>query len=167
MAKLIAALLELISNLFKKKEVVVTPSLDEIDLSSVKFDDKDISKWPITAGLSNVVIHTDGSVHATITGTRDWPAQNATDAKPNIGNWSIVAKCADGKYHSASYEGLKHGADQTVPRGWAGGDAIHGAIGTDFRPVKGDVVYFIVSRICRAAPWTGEARSPAIKAIWP
>jgi len=178
--------LEWLKSLFKKwntatttTSVPVTPdpnptpepnpnvTADDIDMSTVIFDDKNISKWPITAKLSDVVIHTDGSVHAKITGTDKWPVRNDGGEKPSIGNWHIIAPCSDDKYHDATYEWLKKNATTTVARAWDGNDAIHGRVGTDFRPKKGDIVYIVVSTVARAAPYTIEERSQAVKVVWP
>jgi hypothetical protein len=142
-------------------EPTTTVPADEIVVEA--WDDTDASAWPITAGLSNVNLEADGTVTATITGTDQWEVRADGGEKPSVGNWWVIAKCADGKYHAATYEWLKPGATKTVAREWAGADAVHGCIGTEsLRPEA-----IMVSTVGRAAPWTGKERSPVVKVSAP
>jgi len=125
-------------------------SSDAIDATSITWDDTNPSTWAITA-----VITKAGVTSKKITAVRDpldsWPhKQESGWDKPSVGNWWIIAKCPDGKWHGATMEYLGVNRTEMNNPGFDGGDDIHGCIGTYWRPVSGETAYLMLSTFARA-----------------
>ena len=142
-------------------------AVDEIDLSTVTWDDASPAAWPISATLGAVTITSDGLSAASLTGTNDWTRRSDGGEKATVGNWVLVRKCSDGKLHGASIEWLGPGKTRVTGKRWDGTDAIHGCVGSDPAPASGETVYVLASGCIRAGADCGKQRSNAVKALWP
>jgi hypothetical protein len=147
-----------------------TSSLDAIATSDVIWDEslaKDIASWPITAQLTQV------SISDRIYGTRvpldTWPSVQLEGwSKPSVGNWWIIAKCKDGKYHGGTMEWLGVNKVFIEQKKWDGTDDIHGCAGSEYRPTKGDVVYIMQSTHARGGVYNNnKQRTNTVKAVMP
>jgi hypothetical protein len=141
-----------------------TATGDEVFVDA--WDDRNVSRWPITAAITGARITSDGVRVAAITGTSHWPVRADGGVKPTVGNWWLAAKCSDGKVHAATIEWYGRGSLAVVGKKWDGADDIHGVLGT-YRPKKGDVVGVFVSGCARGADLTILERSAIVRCVWP
>ena len=143
---------------------------DEIDPATVSWDEPagNVGAWPITATLTGPVIDAEGLHVQSITGTDDWPRRNDGGSKPTIGNWWLIRRCADGKWHAATVDWYGPKKTRVVDKHWAPGkDGMHGCSGTDPFPAAGDQVGVMVSGCARAGADCGTERSNIAGALWP
>lgn len=145
-------------------ELKPEPAVDDaIDLAQVSFDGDPVSpaSWMRTAVITAAAWIGDG-VKATHKGTDKWEVRPDGGVKPSIGNWVLIAKCADEKWHGSSFEWFGIGKTRVTGKKWDGTDDIRGTMGS-WRPVKGETVYLMLCTVIRGAPFTSQQRSQAVK----
>lgn len=139
--------------------------VDEIDPAAVTWDEPagNVGAWPITATLSAAAMTADGMTAVRSPGWEGWPRRNDGGPKPTIGNWWIIARCRDGRWHGATIEWLGPTKTKATGKHWRGGDDLHGCIGTDFRAVPGEEVGIMQSGCARAGAETVKERTQIVK----
>ena len=146
-----------------------TDAGDAIDPALVTWDEPagNVGAWKVTAKITAATLTSDGMT-ATYSGTDAWPVRADGGEKPSVGNWWLIAKCADGTLHAATVEWLGKGKTRVTGKRWDGTDAIHGCVGSEVRPVSGAQAYVMISGAARGAPYTVKERSNIYgPVVWP
>jgi hypothetical protein len=131
---------------------------DAVAVDGVMFDEPaSPAAWPITAKITGARITVDGIAVESITGTEDWPLRQDGGVKTTAGNWVLIARCADGRWHGAAVEWYGPGKRLVTGKRWDGTDAIHGCLGSDYRGTG--EAYVLVSGCIRAGADCGRERT--------
>jgi hypothetical protein len=124
---------------------------DMLNPSLVSWDEPagNVGAWKIT---SKIVSASMGGDRYTI--IRDpmnnWPSVQLDGwTKPSIGNWWVIGKCSDGRWHAATVDWLGPGKISMEKPFFNGRDDIHGFLST-WRPHSGETAYAMQSTHARS-----------------
>jgi hypothetical protein len=125
--------------------------IDQLDPNLVSWDEPagNVGAWKITSKIVSASM-----THERYSIVRDpmnnWPAyQEEGWSKPSIGNWWVIGKCSDGRWHAATVDWLGVGKTSMEAPYFNGNDDIHGLLAT-WRPRSGEVAYAMQSTHARS-----------------
>ncbi|MBI5507478.1 MAG: hypothetical protein HY903_01875 [Deltaproteobacteria bacterium] len=143
--------------------------VDALDPSTVSWDEPagNVGAWPKTSKIVQGQI-TASQVIVVRDPMDNWPpVQESGWDKPSIGNWWVIAKPSDGRWHAATIDWLGVGRTAMARPGFDGHDDIHGALG-GWRPVSGETVYLVQTTHARSGVIRGNTqRTNIVRTVMP
>lgn len=140
---------------------------NDIDPSTVIFQDEDVSGWAQTATLNAGV--SGGTAILNYDKARVWPTANtrANDGGPlNANCWVVVN--VGGQWYAATFDWLRTGQTSKAASAVTGANGhIVGAPLNSWRPSSGERIGFMVTTPARGGERTLNERSNISEAIWP
>jgi hypothetical protein len=145
-------------------EAAGTPGGDQIDLSTVRWLDADVSRWLPTSRITHVDV---GKDHITIDHTKagGWPTVEVSGKALEGNPWIFVQR--DGQWYAGTYEWLAPGqtrkgiTDANIAAHTTG----RAPLGT-WRPQPGELVGFMVSTPARGPQRSADERSNVVLVRW-
>lgn len=135
---------------------------DSIELSSVVWQDTNVSGWEQTSTL-NVTI-SGGTITLDYDKAGSWPAGTVDGTSVNANPWVFVN--LDGTWYAATFEWLRPG-QISKPTFTVDGSHIQASPLNSWSPTSGETYGFMVSGLARSSIRNVEERTQVVMATWP